>query len=86
MSDERKIEEELDSDDDVEAHKKIHTSLNEEASDDGDDYGDVEAHIKTLVGSSTLSRNGFRGPGNRALVLSEHLLEVAQQGHPRGTA
>jgi len=42
--------------------------------------------LRPWVGSSTLSRNGFRGPGNRALVLSEHLLEVAQQGHPRGTA
>ena len=49
MSDEPKIEEELDSDDDVEAHKKVGVHRNEEASDDGDDDGDVEAHMKGLT-------------------------------------
>jgi hypothetical protein len=45
VSDEQKIEEELDSEDDVEAHKKGGVHLNEEASNDDDD-GDVEAHMK----------------------------------------
>ena len=48
MSDEPKIEEELESDDDVEAHQKVGThNLNDEATDDDDD-GDVEAHVKNL--------------------------------------
>ena len=45
MSDEQKIEEELESDDDVEAHNKVGThKANDEGSDDDD--GDVEAHMK----------------------------------------
>jgi len=46
VSDERKIEEELESDDDdVEAHTKVKTAA-DEGSDDDD--GDVEAHMKGL--------------------------------------
>ena len=42
MSDEQKIEEELESEDDVEAHTKL-KQANDEGSEDGDD---VEAHAK----------------------------------------
>ena len=46
MSDEPKIDEELESEDDeVEAHSKVKTA-NDEGSDDDD--GDVEAHMKGL--------------------------------------
>jgi hypothetical protein len=43
VSDEQKIEEELDSDEDVEAHTKL-KQANDEGTDDGSD--DVEAHAK----------------------------------------
>ena len=49
MSDERKIDEELDSDDDVEAHKKTPiVNVSDEGKDEDDD-GDVEAHMKGLT-------------------------------------
>ena len=44
MSDERKNEEELESEDDVEAHTKLKQATSEGSDDDGDD--DVEAHTK----------------------------------------
>ena len=43
MSDEQKIEEELESEDDVEAHTKLKQANDEGSDDDGDD---VEAHAK----------------------------------------
>lgn len=46
MSDERKIDEELESEDDVEAHKKGSVAQNDEG-DDGED--DVVAHKKGLT-------------------------------------
>jgi hypothetical protein len=47
VSDEQKIEEELESDEDVEAHSKVTTKANDEGPNDDD--GDVEAHIKGLT-------------------------------------
>ncbi len=50
MSDEQKIEEELESDDDVAAHGKVGThTANDEGSTDDD--GDVEAHVKLKGGT-----------------------------------
>jgi hypothetical protein len=46
VSDEQKIEEELESEDDVAAHSKVLNKKNDEGTDDGDD--DVEAHSKVL--------------------------------------
>jgi hypothetical protein len=43
VSDERKNEEELESEDDVEAHTKLKQATSEGSDDDGDD---VEAHTK----------------------------------------
>ncbi len=43
MSDEQKNEEELESEDDVEAHTKLKQATSEGSDDDGDD---VEAHTK----------------------------------------
>ena len=51
MSDEQKIDEELDADDDVEAHKKGNTG-GAGFTDDGDDDGDdVVAHRKGTTGT-----------------------------------
>jgi hypothetical protein len=47
VSDEQKIEEELESEDDVEAHTKVTTKANDEGPKDDD--GDVEAHIKVTT-------------------------------------
>jgi hypothetical protein len=47
VSDEQKIEEELESEDDVEAHSKVTTKANDEGPKDDD--GDVEAHIKVTT-------------------------------------
>lgn len=44
MSDEKKIEEELEADEDVEAHKKGGTQLKNDDGTDSDDA--VEAHMK----------------------------------------
>jgi len=50
VSDEQKIDEELDADDDVEAHKKGTTGTG--FTDDGDDDGDdVVAHRKGTTGT-----------------------------------